>query len=101
VLNITEHNLKTYHAVKLMVEGEHIGEIGLVFKCKRTASVVSRNYNTLGRLTRDNFRMVCSDYPEFFTTMKKYTQGYKYKKKKFILNCLKKVEFLQNLTVEE
>lgn len=63
VLNITEHDLKTRTAVKLMVEGDHIGEIGLLYKCKRTASVISRNYNVMARLSSGNFRELSVEYP--------------------------------------
>ena len=65
VLNITEHDLKTNNAVKLMVEGDHIGEIGIIYKCKRTASVVSRNYNVMSRLGKHNFRELALEYPDY------------------------------------
>jgi CRP-like cAMP-binding protein len=65
VLNIIEDNLKSYDAVKVMVEGDHIGEIGLIYRCKRTASVISRNYNTLARLGKERYREMCFNYPEF------------------------------------
>jgi CRP-like cAMP-binding protein len=36
-------------------EGDHFGEIGLIYGCRRTASVQSTNYGTLAMLTRSNF----------------------------------------------
>jgi CRP-like cAMP-binding protein len=89
VLNITENDLKTYYAVKLMVEGDHVGEIGLLYKCKRSASVVSRNYNVMARLSSGNFRAMALEYPEYKKTLKKHVIGYKYHKKTFILRSLK------------
>jgi CRP-like cAMP-binding protein len=56
VMNITEHDLVTRNAVRLLVEGDHIGEIGLLYNCKRTASIVSRNYNVMARLGLHRFR---------------------------------------------
>jgi CRP-like cAMP-binding protein len=82
------------------VEGEHIGEIGLIYKCNRTASIISRNYNTLGRLQKDRFRVVASEYPEFFASLKKHINGYKYKKKTFVFEVFKKIEFLRDLSDE-
>lgn len=66
VLNLVEDDMKSYDAVKVMVEGDHIGEIALIYKCKRTASVISRNYNTLARLDITQFRSMCSENPEFY-----------------------------------
>lgn len=38
-------------AYKLLVEGDHFGEIGVVYDCCRTATIVSRNYNTMANLS--------------------------------------------------
>jgi CRP-like cAMP-binding protein len=94
VLNIVEDDLKSYDAVKVMVEGDHIGEIGLIYKCKRTASVISRNYNTLAKLGKERFRSMCSQYPEFYKYLLKCARKYKYQKKTFIQKCFKKIEFI-------
>jgi len=36
---------------KLLIAGDHFGEVGLIYRCKRTASIVSRNYNTMASLS--------------------------------------------------
>jgi CRP-like cAMP-binding protein len=38
-----------------LAEGDHFGEIGLIYGCRRTATVESSNYGTLAMLTRTNF----------------------------------------------
>ena len=47
---MTDENGFEHMGIRLLTEGEHFGEIALIFKCQRTASVVSLNYNTLARL---------------------------------------------------
>lgn len=35
--------------------GDHFGEIALIYGCKRTASVETKNYSTLAQLTKAEF----------------------------------------------
>ena len=46
-------------------EGDHFGEIALLYKCKRSATVISGNYNTLARLVAPAFKELISEYPEY------------------------------------
>ena len=50
-VNIRNVDREELVAVRLLVEGDHFGEIGVVYGCRRTASVISRNYNTMASLT--------------------------------------------------
>jgi CRP-like cAMP-binding protein len=50
-VNIRDPSREELVAVRLLVEGDHFGEIGVVYGCRRTASVISRNYNTMASLT--------------------------------------------------
>ena len=61
-----------------MVEGDHFGEIGLIYEVPRTASIVSRNYNTMARITKDRFRELVSEFPEYMEAIKKNTSKYRY-----------------------
>lgn len=38
---------------KVLKEGDHFGEISMIYKCRRSASVISRNYNTMALLKED------------------------------------------------
>lgn len=40
---------------RILQEGDHFGEIGLIYGCKRTATVESNNYGTLAMLTKSNY----------------------------------------------
>ena len=49
-VNIRNQQREELIAVRLLVEGDHFGEIGTIYDCKRTATIVSRNYNTMAVL---------------------------------------------------
>ena len=38
-----------------LIDGDHFGEIGMIFDCKRTATVRSENYGTLALLRKSHF----------------------------------------------
>jgi len=98
-------------------EGEHFGEIHLIWNCARTATVISNNYNTLARLKRDNFEDLVADYPEFETLLKKHVlKVYAQRTKKmtfskdgvlrhenqdprfkFLRDAIKRVPYLENI----
>jgi CRP-like cAMP-binding protein len=50
-VNVIDEIRKIHIAYKLLVEGDHFGEVGVVYDCCRTATIVSRNYNTMANLT--------------------------------------------------
>lgn len=41
--------------VTYLIDGDHFGEIGMLFDCKRTATVRSENYGTLALLKKSHF----------------------------------------------
>jgi len=83
-INITDEQGKEYVAVRLLTEGDYFGEIAMIYKCKRTATVVSRNYNTMARITYDRYREVTNEYPEFQRLLKDHLYKYNDKKKEFL-----------------
>ena len=40
---------------RILQDGDHFGEIGLIYNCKRTATVESSNYGTLALLSKANY----------------------------------------------
>ena len=42
---------REYLSENILDEGSHFGEISMIYNCPRTATVISRTYNTLGKLT--------------------------------------------------
>lgn len=46
-----------------MNEGEHFGEIGLIYDTLRTAYVITRDFTNLGILNSQSFISLCKRYP--------------------------------------
>jgi CRP-like cAMP-binding protein len=52
-VNVYDHHRTFEHvAVRLLIEGDFFGEISYLYGCKRTSTVVSRNFNTMAKLSR-------------------------------------------------
>ena len=64
MINIIDKDNKLIEGFRMLIEGDHFGEIALIYKCPRTASCVSRNYNTMARLTASRYRELTCDFPE-------------------------------------
>lgn len=99
-VNITEHDKKEHVAVKLLSPGRYFGEIGLIYGCVRTASIISRGYDILARLTKDRFKDLVIDHPELLRYMKKQVSKYRYQKREFVMNCFKQIPYLKDLSEE-
>ena len=62
----------SYVKFRTLKPGDHFGEIGLVYKCPRTASAVTTDYCTLARLPIQNYERLIGEIPEFQSELKKY-----------------------------
>lgn len=100
-VRVRDERGREHEQIRLLVEGDHFGEISLIYKCKRSASVISRNYNTLAKMTGDRYRELVAEYPEYETELKKYIRKtYNDPKIQFILKMLGRVEYLQGIEPE-
>ena len=59
-----------------LIDGDHFGEIGMLFDSKRTATVRSENYGTLAILRKQQFIELTKTFESFTTIFKK--QVFKY-----------------------
>mmetsp|Transcript_32 Transcript_32/g.63 ORF Transcript_32/g.63 Transcript_32/m.63 type:complete len:94 (-) Transcript_32:1087-1368(-) len=62
--------------VTYLIDGDHFGEIGMIFESKRTATVKSENYGTLALLKRSHYLELTKTFDSFTTEFK--NQIYKY-----------------------
>lgn len=86
-------NVRTLH------EGDHFGEVSLVFGCKRTASVVSNNYCTLASLCKPQFTELNNQFENMTNAFKKHACLYDDDIKMFIEKEMDKVPYFRRLSV--
>ena len=93
-VEVRDHNGKIQKRDNLY-EGDHFGEITLLYKCKRTATVISSNYNTFARIMKPRFREVISEFPQYEQNLTAHAlENYRDNKILFVLKMLKRVEYL-------
>jgi len=61
--------------VRTLQNGDHFGEVSLIYGCKRTATVTSIKYGTLGFIPRTAYKEAIFKYQEvsFFLIITIYT----------------------------
>ena len=57
---------------RVLAEGSHFGEVSLVEICSRTATVIGRDYNTLGTMSYDAFLQVNHYFPRYKELLKEH-----------------------------
>ena len=58
--------------IRNLSEGDHFGEVSLIYKTRRTASIYSLNYNTYSRMSLSSFLSLTQLYPEFKANLKEH-----------------------------
>jgi len=94
-VNIKDRKNQHHTAWGLLTEGDHFGEISLLYKCPRTASIVSRNYNTITRITYDKYRDVSNVFPKYAPLLKKYSFQYNDPNKRFLINAVRRIDYFK------
>lgn len=98
-MNMRDHDHTERYAFKLLVEGNMFGEISLLYNCLRTASVISKNYNTMGCITENKFKDLVGEYPELKVMLQKHVFTYHEPKKQFYYKNLLQVEYFKGLSI--
>eukprot|EP00347_Sterkiella_histriomuscorum_P000014 403377514 len=83
--------------VRQLYPGDHFGEVGLIYNCRRTASVVAGNYCTLGQMSGQNFKLITMKYPQLLQEMKEQIYAYDDDVKVFMETNLKKIDYMKKL----
>lgn len=89
---------------KYLYDGDHFGEIGLIFNSRRTATVKSLNYGSLAKLTEQGFKSLERQFPSLSTSFKEYCFKYKDDLRTFLeMECdkIKYFSALSNITKQE
>ena len=79
-------------------DGEHFGEIGLIYGCKRTATVESANYGTLAMLNFDSYKELQKSFENIGELFKKQICLYDDEVKIFLEMACDKIDYFRNLS---
>lgn len=94
---IKDHMGRERFQPEVLGEGDHFGEVALIYNSRRSATVISSDYNTFARLESGRFRQVIMEFPEWEVHLKANAiKSYRDKKIQFILRMLRRVEYLAN-----
>mmetsp|Transcript_38781 Transcript_38781/g.58957 ORF Transcript_38781/g.58957 Transcript_38781/m.58957 type:complete len:96 (+) Transcript_38781:290-577(+) len=73
----------------------------MIYKCKRTATVISRNFNTMARFSYNSYREVMNLYPEFQRHLKMKIYNYDDSRKVFLAKILLEIDYFKRYLTQE
>ena len=82
-----------------LIDGDHFGEIGMLFDTKRTATVRSENYGTLAILKKSHFLELSKTFEQFSTLFKKQIFKYKDPLTTWLFIEMEKIPYFRNLSL--
>lgn len=95
VLDLIDHSKNEYMFPNILVNGDHFGEIALIYNCNRTCTVTSRFYNTLAKLSYARYRGFINVYPEYNRFLMSHSRRYIDPNKEFFINLLYKINWVR------
>ena len=89
-MKVMVYNNKTKKSEKVcfLKPGSHFGEIGLIYKTQRRATVVSEGYSTIAELLKKDFFSLTSTFRNIVPKMRDFTEVYNDSQKLFLVNSL-------------
>jgi CRP-like cAMP-binding protein len=76
-----------------LVEGDHFGEIGMIFGCKRTATIISRNYNTMATISHQSYLDLMNEIPQYYKVLLRHVYNYEDPMKVFMKSMITKIPY--------
>ena len=64
------------YKVRELVMGSHFGEVSMIYGTKRSATVISHQYLTCAKVTRDNYEELLLSYPNLSELAKEFIIAY-------------------------
>lgn len=102
-IRVKDHLSRDYE-VRNIHTGEIFGEVALIYKCRRTATVSSKVYSNVATITSPHFDEMMRRFPDVHTLLKKETTFYQDPWKKFQKEMIKycyNFSSLSDPTIEE
>lgn len=95
---LNEEQKKLYKRLKFsktLTKGDYFGEVGIMYKASRSATVISKQYATLGILKADDFVMLLKQFPRLKSfLMDQAMLTYDDDLKLFLMEALRRVPYL-------
>ena len=101
IVNIRDENNRMIKNHKILTQSDYFGEISMLYGCKRTATITSRKYSTLAKLTQKTYKEITTEFPEMVSALKKGIYKYNDRMKRFMKTSLKKIDFFSDLSDNE
>jgi CRP-like cAMP-binding protein len=83
--------------VNTLGSGDHFGEIGMLYNCPRSATVISENYITCSKISRLRYTELLTYNSNLSQLMRNHVLKYHDPRKIFIEMSLNQVEFFKDL----
>ena len=94
---VMDTNTKKNTKVCFLKPGSHFGELGLVYKTQRRATVISEGYSTIGELRAKDFYSIHSNSPQISSKLKDFSMAYNDPQTTFIIQSLSSQEYFLGL----
>ena len=98
IVNIKDQMGNEIVAIRLLSEGDFFGEIGMIYNSIRSATVISRNYNTFSRFDYSQYSDLVNEFPEFESDLKQHIYNFNDIYAIFMQNMLSELPFIDNKT---
>ena len=85
--------------VTFLIDGDHFGEIGMIFEGKRTATVTSVNYGTLARLKRSDYMELTKSFETFTSEFKNQIYKYQDDQTMWLMVEMDKISYFRSLSL--
>jgi len=82
-----------------LIDGNHFGEIGMLFDSKRTATVRSENYGTLAILKKSHFTELTKTFESFSNLFKKQIFKYQDPLTTWLFMEMEKITYFRNVSL--
>ena len=95
---VKDERTKLDRFVRTLNPGQHFGEIALLTEKERTATIKTKNYSTIGQISKEHFHELCLLFPEI---KKKFLEGlhlYCDKNKQWQKSLLKNIGYFKDLS---
>ncbi len=83
--------------MKILERGAYFGEISFIFNCRRTSTVKSKLYSTLGVVDHNEMENLITEFPLFNVYLRNdIIRHYDDDLKLFLVAALKRIDYLAN-----